>query len=366
MNTIKINTIKLEQSKWTLYIGKINAYSLYKMSKSDIMSINSNQRGYSGTQRELNKSRIVEIKEYLESFDATFPNSVILNLNKKSLVSNTDNELNVIVSDDTFSIIDGQHRLAGFENEKDTKFELNISIFIGLSENQEQRIFNTINKEHAKVNPSHSFYTEINDEFNTPRKFAANISNIFATDEKSPWYQKIKLIGKKDDLSSDARISLDAFARPILTSIYNDKKFFKIRNFLRDNMNNLDLLDKSELNKYKSYLWEYYITDDVITFYKIYYNFFNSVKNILPNDWENPKSFLTKTTGYNAFIMLFKDLTILGLENFDVSEDFYFNKLKVLKTMDGTLNSDNYSASGDQSAKIFYEKIKGQVFSLFN
>lgn len=366
MNQIKINVIKLKQSKWTMYIGKINAYTLYKMSKADIMSITDNGEGYSGIQRELNKNRISEIKDYLESDDATFPNSIILNLNKKYLVNESDYELTIKVSENTFSIIDGQHRLSGFENEVDSVFELNISIFIGLETNDEQRIFNTINTEHTKVSPSHSFYTEINDSIDTPRKFAAKVSSIFATDITSPWYQRIKLLGKKDDLSTEGRISLDTFAVPIVDSIYKDKYFYKIRNFLMKNNNNLKLLNESKLSQHKSYLWEFYIKNDVVTFYKIYSNYFNSIKKTLPNDWENPNSILTKTTGYNAFLKLFKDLIIIGLENRDVSEEFFTKKLEVLKDMDGTFNSKIYAASGGHSSSVLYEKIRDKVITLFN
>lgn len=366
MDQIKINVLKLKQSNWIIYIAKMNAYTLYKMSKADIMSISDDGEGYIGTQRELNKDRISEIKDYLESYDATFPNSIILNLDKKFLINESDDELTIKISENTFSIIDGQHRLSGFENNINTLFELNISIFIGLSPNEEQRIFNTINTEHTKVNSSHSFYTEINDSLDTPRKFAAKVSNIFATDTTSPWYQKIKLLGKKDNLSIDGRISLDTFATPIVESIYKDKYFYKVRNFLMENDNNLELLNSSEFTQFKSYLWEFYIKNDVVTFYKIYSNYFNAIKKILPNDWENPNSILTKTTGYNAFLRLFKDLIIIGLDNLDVSEEFFTKKLQVLKDMDGTFNSKVYAASGGYSSNILYEKIRDKVITLFN
>lgn len=366
MNTHRIKILKLKQAKWEIYVGKINAYALYRMSKADIMSIDEEGEGYEGIQRELNKERVSGIKDYLESIDATFPNSIILNVDRKYVANKSDDLLDILITPETFSIIDGQHRLSGFEGEEELPFDLNVSIFIGLTRTQQQRIFNTINKEHTKVNGSQSFYTEINDDYLTPRKFAAEISSLFATDATSPWYQKIKLLGKKDELSIDGRISLDTFASPLVSNIYNDKHFFKIRNYLMENENKPLLLDSSSLSKYKSFFWEYYVKQDINTMYKIYYNFFNAIRKTLPNDWENTNSMLTKTTGYNAFIRLFKDLAIVGLREGDLSEEFFLNKLKVLKDMDGKFNSKEFASSGAQSSSKLYELIRDKVITLFN
>jgi len=106
--TTTINVLKLRQSKWDIYIGKINAKDLYRMSRADIMSINETGKGYDGVQRELDKSRVSSIEDYLESLDATFPNSIILNIDKKYVIDRNDNMLEIEVTPNTFSIIDGQ------------------------------------------------------------------------------------------------------------------------------------------------------------------------------------------------------------------------------------------------------------------
>lgn len=363
---ITINVTKLEQTKWNVYIGKINAYKLYEMAKADIMSINDSFQGYDGIQRELKSERVLDIKNYLQSSDATFPNSIILNLDKNYLVNENENQITVEVNKNTFSILDGQHRLSGFSDDTETNFELSISIFIGLEIFEQQRIFNTINTEQEKVNNSQSFYIEMNDKINTPRKFAAEIANIFATDVISPWYQKIKLLGKKDELSPDGRISLDTFSRPIVDSIYKDKYFYQLREYLIQNDNKVESLILSDIVKYKSFLWEYYINQDIQTMYKIYCNYFNALKETFPNDWSNPNSILTKTTGYNAFMSLFRDLILIGLNNLDVSEDYFIKKLNVLKDMDGKFNSSEFAASGAQSSSKLYQILRDKVINLFN
>lgn len=368
MKTEKLFTFKifkLTQTTWEIYMSKINAHQLYNMSKADIMKISEVGDDYDGIQRVLNSARVEEIKDYLDSNDATFPNSIILNIDEKYVKELTDTEMSVHMTPNTFSIIDGQHRLAGFENDVNTNFELNVSIFLNLTINQQRRIFKTINTEHTKINNSQSFYSEIDDEYDTPRKFAANLSKIFAIDITSPWYKKIKLLGIKDDLSPDGIIALDTFAKPIIASIYNDKSFYKLRNFLMENNNDLNLLDNSGINIKKSFLWEYYVKQDEDTMYKIFFNYFSAIKRVFKNDWNNPNSFLTKTTGYNAFMMLFKDLVQIGLTSGTLSEEFFYSKLSVLTNMDGTLNSNNYPASGTQSTTKFYNIIKDKVINLF-
>ena len=144
-------------------------------------------------QRHLIADKVKSINNYITAYDATFPNSIILNLPEDKVISLTDSEIEFVDGIDTFEIIDGQHRLEGFKEYSNEDFEVIISIFINLSKEQQKRIFTTINTEQTKVDPSHSLYLELNDSLYTPRKIVAQISVTFNTDIKSPWRNRIKI-----------------------------------------------------------------------------------------------------------------------------------------------------------------------------
>lgn len=68
-------------------------------------------------------------------------------------------------------------------------------------------------------------------------------------------------------------------------------------------------------------------------------NFFRAVKEVLPNDWDDSKSILTKTTGYGAMMLIFKDLYSSNLRGFEE----YAQVMSPLSEYDGKINSANFS-----------------------
>jgi DGQHR domain-containing protein len=368
---VSLKTIEVNQPLGQFYISKISGVTLYEMAKADIMTIKKTETEndefyyelYEGIQRRLNENKVQSIEDYLSAYDATFPTSIVLNVDSKHIIQKSDDELILHKSDITFSIIDGQHRLQGFRKHKDSDFEVIVSIFINLNKEQQARIFTTINSEQTKVDPSISFYLEKDDKFYTPRKIVAQIASTFNIDNKSPWNGKIKLLGTKDDYSYDGVISLSAFAKPILGLVFPDNDFFNVRNKLNflNGQEVTQILKQFDYSKDKWIFWEFYASQNDKAIYKILFNYFNAFKTVFSRDWGNSKSVLTKTTGYNAMMSLFKDLFKIGYENKDFSEEFFISYLKRLKYLDGTINSTNYGASGLKASNDLYVKFKDHI-----
>lgn len=191
---MRIQVIKIEQPIGTFYIGKMMAKKLYSLSKSDIADLQKNairEDEYVGNQRKLIISKVKKISRYIDTNSATFPASIILNLSEEYLVLENDNYLDIEENENTFIVIDGQHRLAGFE-QSSVDFEVPVSIFIGLDSGKQTRIFTTINTTQTKVNGSLSLFLEKNDPIWTPRKMIVNIAEMFNNDLKSPLRSRIK------------------------------------------------------------------------------------------------------------------------------------------------------------------------------
>lgn len=366
MSEVVLDIIRVSQKIGEFYIAKMNAIELYKMAKADLTKINDEGKDlsllYQGSQRSLTEAKVKSIENYLESYDATFPNSIILNVSKDD-VSIRESRMIIKKRQNVFKIVDGQHRLAGFRSYQGEAFEVVVTIFIDLSDEEQARVFSTINSEQTKVDPSLSLYLSTTEDYYTPRKMVVELAAIFNTDFKSPWYRKIKIIGKKDDLSYDGIISMSAFAVPIIEYIYNDDDYNKIRNILFDKNDFINTMKKLNYKFEKYILWDFYAQHNERALYKILLNYFNAFKSTFKYEWGNRESIITKTTGYNAMMMLFKVIFIEGYRLDDLTEGFFMERIKRLEPFVGRMNTKVYGASGrvesNRLANDFHKSIYG-------
>ena len=349
MNTIKLKFIQVNQPISTLYIAKIGYADLWAMSKVDRRHI-TNDDEVLGIQRELKTEKVKQIQKYLTTKYATFPNSIIVNVSSKHIVSANDEELELKVSEDTFTIIDGQHRLAGFKDYDSNEFELILTIFVDLEIPLQAEIFSTINSEQTKVDPSLNINLVLNDKLFTPRKMVVEIAQSFNYDTESPWYKQIKLLSARDD----GMISLASFSRPLFDLTYAEKDWYLIKNELQSCKEYFPLFDNFKYDEHRYIFWTFYKNRDSASVYKILWNYFTALKSIFENDWLNPESILNKTTGYNAMIRLFKDIVPIGLQEHKFSYDFFFEFLKPIKDLDGIVTAENYGTSGLYSTNQLY------------
>lgn len=348
-----IHVAEVRQNIGVFYIGKIDGCLLYRMAKADIRKIKKGQQ-YEGIQRELNRSRVGAIKKYLQTSFAAFPNTIILNLNSEYLCRQTEGCLEIVEDENAFSIIDGQHRLSGFEDQNIEEFELPVTVFIDLDISDQALLFSTINSEQITVNPSLKLDLENYSRVETPKKLLSQMAYTFNIDVASPWKGRIKLAGKKDENSPDGIIAQKAFVDPILQYIYDDRDSYTIR----DRLLNQERFSVDEYDPRKYFLWKFYSEEKMKYLYKILLNYYTVMGNLLPEDWNNKSSILTKTTGYNAIMMLFKDVYLACETAKDFTEDNMGKMLKQLGQLDGTIMADKYGPSGGAASAKLYEHMK--------
>ena len=92
MNTVSIDAIRVSQPIGEFYFGVMNAEDLLSITYSDVRKMKREVEDYLGIQRELKKSRVREINEYINTLDATFPNSIIVAV-KGKYVSYSDGKI---------------------------------------------------------------------------------------------------------------------------------------------------------------------------------------------------------------------------------------------------------------------------------
>ena len=354
-HTLYVSEVK--QNIGVFYIGKINGCLLYRMAKADIRRITTGQ-SYEGIQRELDRSRVSAIKNYLKTSFASFPNTIILNLNSEYLLEQTTEFLEIREDENTFSIIDGQHRLSGFEDQDFKDFELPVTIFIDLDIEDQAYLFSTINSEQKSVNPSLKLDLENYSKVDTPKKLLSQMAYAFNIDEASPWKGRIKLAGKKDENAPDGIISQKAFVSPILQYVYDEKDTYTIRDKLLNHVS----FSVSDYDSQTFFLWKFFAEGKMKYLYKILFNYFSAIHNILSEDWYSGTSILSKTTGYNAVMMLFKDIYFYCDSDKDFTQKHIEKYLKPIGVLRGELTADKFGASGTAASSKLYHRMKDLLY----
>jgi DGQHR domain-containing protein len=356
-DSISLDIIKVNQTIGTIYVAKISPELLLRMSVVDRRRIADDDE-ILGIQRELKAEKVVQIKNYLTTIDATFPNSIIVNTTSEFITSESESTLKLNVTDSTFTIIDGQHRVEGFRENLIPDFELIVAIFKDLRIDQQANIFSTINSQQTKVDASHNLNLELDSKEYTPIKMMIEIAQSFNFDKESPWANNIRILGN----GSKGIISLSAFVKPLINLTFSETDYYLIKNELT----------KAGEGKFPSFsdfnykaerfpFWEFYKRKDQKSVYKILLNYFKSLSLILDKDWGNNESLLNKTTGYNALMKLFKEIFLIGLGNSDLSYDFFFKELSGLKNINGTINSSNYGTSGFKASNDLFLEMKKSI-----
>lgn len=163
-----------------------------------------------GIQRRLQYERIKSISDFISESESNFlPNSVLLSANISELEDFQENYL-IYESKDLgtfefpddfkFSIIDGQHRLAGLslvDRKLLEEFEIPAIILFNVSKPTAAKLFADINGKQKAVNKSliYDLYSEIDDEEFRDIKTYHTICEAFYTKNDSPLFKQIKMLG---------------------------------------------------------------------------------------------------------------------------------------------------------------------------
>ena len=151
---------------------------------------------YLGIQRELSKPRVKELKEYVQNVDATFPTAILLAISSEHASFNeSTSELSVIRHSKVAKIIDGQHRIAGLSELKETPFQVNVAVFIDMDIQDQAMVFATINLKQTKVNKSLAYDLYEFTTSRSPQRTCHDIARFLNSRQNSPFQGKVKMLG---------------------------------------------------------------------------------------------------------------------------------------------------------------------------
>ena len=382
---MKIPIIRINQNENLFFIGKIKVEDLVAIATNKIRKTydKSKLKGYfdeiddkithkinqgniwylkdllndPNIQREQSKKRVKEIGKYLENSSISFPNSIIINLSSaktgflaNELVKVQSDYIEFDEKDIVATVIDGQHRLAGFNyinNEEKKKkllseFDLIVTMFIDLTVGQQAEMFAIVNGKQKPVNKSILYdLTELSEEEYTELMTGHLITKWFNVNEKSPWYGKIKMLG-----TGEGRLSQAAFIDAILP-LFNEISLNRRKN------KPLPVLRPYFLQKKEPFIM------------KILLYYFRAFRKLFEHEWDNPKYILTKTTGINGILKLFPYIFYElynqnNLENYDA----YVEKVSKLENFN--FSSKKYKGGGIGIQNQLYEDMFKVLFMNVN
>lgn len=310
------NLITVEQGskdEFDFYITSIDANDLI---------VNSNVERLSegrGVQRYLNEQRTLDIAKFCQQNDAIFPTPIIVSLNTDFVNQENKNEgeLSVWSASEAknkldgelvpFSIIDGQHRLAGIEKyfetnkENQKKFMLPLIIYKDASIESSAKIFVTINANQRSVDRStiSQLFGVIykNSSLYTVESFASTVVNSLNSSDISPFYHQIKMLGRKTN--KNEFISQGTVAKKIIDRISS--------NIQEDNLN-IEKGHKLSKGDSSKIFREYFIknTPESVTEFMI--NYFSAFEIAFTSIWYNEDLLTKKAVGFSSLMNFFTSL----------------------------------------------------------
>ena len=282
-----------------------------------------------GNQREASSSRAKKIAEYINTVESAFPNSIILAGNyidsgsfqedpahRWRVETDECGDYLIIPSMQRMaSVIDGQHRLLGFDSCKEERrdMELLCSVYMDLPQAYQAYLFATINMNQRKVDKSLAYeqfgynLDEEKPEGWAPDKLAVFLTRRLNLNPESHLYQHIKIAPLEADLifpQSEERtwiVSTACIVEGILSLISSRPRDD------RDKLHAKNVSDRhrKDLPQDSSPLRELYVRCEDERLAEIILSFLRLAKEHL---WDSASSssFIRKTIGVQALFDVFR------------------------------------------------------------
>jgi DGQHR domain-containing protein len=381
-NYIKSNFIKISQPLGDFFIGKMRFEDLLKIAFADVRRIEKDEQtgyeSYFGIQRKLSEKRVKEISEYVTTLDATFPSSILLAIDEYSIDLNTlqvSDDANIIFNEknncleikdeeNIAHIIDGQHRVFGLKkaldkgglfSQKIKDFELVVTIFVNMDDENQALVFSTINKAHTKVNNSLVYDLFDLAKTRSPQRTVHNIVKLLNEREESPFKDKIKMLGFAEDTSRET-IAQATLAELVLG--YISKNAMLDRDYLKRGKS-LEKYSGNDLKKY--FLREWFINEEDAKIARLVWNYFKVVEEKWEIAWKDSTKILAKSTGIISLMRFLRDIVIhLDSVNRIITIEEFKEIFSKITIKDIELTNEEFKAGGVGQAKL-YKRLKQEA-----
>ena len=356
MNYLEVFAIKIEQPLCDFYLTSMKAKDVRSIAFSEQLQYIDEKGTLAGSQRKVDKKRLKDIGKFIDSVEMSFPNTIILAVNysqKGELINDVNirwdiqhlegNLYKVKVPTDTklAAIIDGQHRLNGFdsefiENENRLEVDLPCALFFDLPNSYQAFLFATINGNQKKVDKSialEQFGFNVEEEPQnswTPEKLAVFFTRKLNFKE-SPLHGHIKIAPKISEELKEMvfatekqwSVSTATIVDGILGLISSKPKRDRVE-MAQENI--WGKRSRSMVEKFKtdsSPLRALYLENQDDKIFDIVLRYLDAAKETVWANY-NPNSYIFKTVGIQALFDVLK--AILQVNPNEIEENVNFRK----------------------------------------
>ena len=309
---LNVPALRLQQPIGEFFIAVMKARDLESVAYADVRKLQENQLDkYMGINRRLSKNRVKQLQSYVNTYDATFPTNIILAVPSENASYDEDhNTLELFETEETSlkeiaKIIDGQHRIAGLKSVKGgTDFEISVAIFVGSDIATQANIFATVNLAQTKVNRSLAYDLLDYEKRRSPQKSAHHIAVALDRIENSPFFRRIKRLGRATAGRERETITQAVVVEMLLTLI-TDNPMADRDSFLRK----LGLKQPSQTDLKRLPFRGLFINKKEEDITRIMLNYFGAVQRRWPSSWDKLDSkgnTLPKTNGFRALMRFLK------------------------------------------------------------
>jgi DGQHR domain-containing protein len=276
---IQFQTFDVQQPIGTFYVGVMKARDLCQIAYADTRRQTQREiELYSGIQRGLSERRRVEIRRYISTFDAAFPNSFIISVKPGAVLRETEKFLYLRRHAETATIIDGQHRLSGFDENNWDEFDLIVAAFVDLPLEDQAMLFATINIKQTRVSPSLVYDLFAETKARSPQKTCHNISKSLNTEKTSPFYHQIKPLGKRTE-EYVGRLTQATFVKRLLPLVCTNP------DIIRDRIKRGEKPSPSDPDNSSCVFWRFFAEDKDWAILRVLTNYFTAVAEVFAEDW---------------------------------------------------------------------------------
>jgi DGQHR domain-containing protein len=348
--------IKVEQPIGTFYITSMKASVLIKIAIVERRDENPN-----AVQREQSSKRIKEIAKYCGDSDATFPTPIIIAVNKESDILFKEHTLEFDGNKIIGEVIDGQHRLEGIRaSNYINEFELPVVLMFNLFPEEKAYVFSIINSKQTRVNMSLIYDLFALSSKRSPFKTCHETARALNKELESPFYNRLKMLGKKAEGQDLASLSQGTFIKYMLELISK-----KPDDDTRNIKNNIELIRDE-----RCVLRDYFINEKDEIIYKILLNLYSGVRDAFQEEWDKPNEYIiSKTIGFGAVIKAFPEIYKKGVEEKKLNQEFFkdiFQNFKVFIEKQNLKLTSKFFGSNEQArtklSKLIIESIDEDSF----
>lgn len=406
---VRVPALRVEQSIGVFYVAVLEASLLLDVAYSDVLnaSFSGTEGRYklSGTQRVRSQPRLDPIADFINRNDSSFPNSIILAANhrfedgleeiepgdrevfdddeldetnqssysRRWRVEENEGAYTLVIPtrEKLAAIIDGQHRLFAFSNDRllpeRRNMQLVCSVFLDLPKALQAQLFATINSTQKPVDRSLTFELfgynigEEPPEIWSPDKLAVLLTRRLATEEGSVFKGRITIAPLTDEkltaIGADAKwkvstaVVVDGILRLITSNPKRDANALRLGGVHKREVLRQFKADKSPLRPY------YLAMNDAMV-YSIVKNYVAACEELF---WSKAQegSFIVKTVGVQALFDVLRKNVTKALEKRNVKVEYFKELLSPAANID--FSEDVFRNASGSGRSVIFKSIQEKV-----